>query len=498
MRSSQRTCFLILIIFILLSSFAFGWTEPRRLTDHLYVTNAQATSQNRKIFLAGWPGPYDFWFLTSWNNGYSWSNPSQPADTFPRSSEEPDIECTPNGLVHVLWIGYYGGNSHPQIFHQSSSDDGRHWSNRHPVFSYNGNFLAYPRLATSGDTLFLVYIDNYHMRFYESFDDGNTWQGRSTPDTSAGMDYYPNLLYSQSRLHLIYELTPDTNTGSLDIFYSKSNNDGQIWSSRIPISTVENNRPYFYSMDPSAYADENGHIVVTWYDYKYGTQCDGVMGEILARVSTDNGDSWLPESRVTHTQTGWTSSCLILGNIVYSAWVDFSPLGCDLPKIMLSNSSDWGVNWSNPEVITGNGHSIERYPFLLYSIAGYDTFIHCFYDIYDTSYGTDIYYVRSKPFFVTHIPLPPDQRIYLSIKAYPNVFNSSTLISIDNEEGGDMEIEIYNVLGQRIWNKSVDGKEGTIIWDARDKDGNGISSGTYFVRATTKSNTSIMKLLYLK
>ena len=148
-------------------------------------------------------------------------------------------------------------------------------------------------------------------------------------------------------------------------------------------------------------------------------------------------------------------------------------------------------------MIAGNGNTIEQSPFLLYSINQRDTMLHCFYDIYDTSVGSDIYYIREKPFFVTHIPLPPDQRI-LSIKAYPNVFNSSTMISIDNEEGGDVEVEIYNILGQRIWNKSINGKEGNIIWDAKDDNGNGISSGTYFVRAASGGNSKTIKLNYLK
>jgi len=340
-------------------------------------------------------------------------------------------------------------------------------------------------------------LDEFNMLFFRSFDNGLTWHDGTVADIDTGMAYHPTILYSQERLHLVYELNLSESRAGYKIYYSRSDDLGLSWSPRITLSSVEVGPPYNHSQFPSAYADGGGHIIATWFDYQYGSMC-GTTGDILARVSTDNGETWLPESRLTYTQSGTASSCLILNDVIYVAWDDASPYGCDCRKIMLSSSSDWGLTWSQPEVITGNQPVVEQTPFLLYSLERNDTLLHCLYDVYDSSYGSDLYYIRNKSFYSDRILLPRDIPEVLKLRAYPNVFNSSTIISYENSGGDEAEVEIYNVLGQRIWSKSIGGKEGSIIWDAKDMNGKGVSSGMYFVRATTGKNVATAKILYLK
>jgi flagellar hook assembly protein FlgD len=83
------------------------------------------------------------------------------------------------------------------------------------------------------------------------------------------------------------------------------------------------------------------------------------------------------------------------------------------------------------------------------------------------------------------------------IKAFPNPFNSVTVLSYSNLKGG--EIEIFNISGQLVRTFHIDTrKEGKIIWDATDAMGNKVSSGIYFARARTINNTQTIKLVYLK
>jgi len=493
---------LIFIIYMFLFNFpavnnAWAWTEPRQLTNHLYMHDAQAASWGRNIYLLGWRGGYDFYFLHSWNNGFSWGEPTMPADTFYGGSLIPDIECTPEGLIHVVWLGLYEGETRWQVFHQTSSDRGSHWSNRHRIFNNTDLDIYYPRLTSNGDSLFLTCLDGLRLVVFRSFDSGLTWGDSSVVDTATGMSYPPTILYSSGRLHMVYQILPDDSTG-VEIFYSSSDDLGLTWSTRVALSTTEHWPSIEHSQFPSAYADSQGNIIAAWYDYKYGSGCGGWTGDILTRVSTDNGNSWLPEGRITDTHTGEASSCLILNGTFYVAWMDNNPLGCDYPKIMLSSSSDRGQSWSEPEVITGNGLAVERSPFLLSGREGTDTLVHCFYDVYDPSYGTDLYYVRNKSFYSDRKPIPRNQPVFLNIRAYPNVFNSTTLISFENSEGGDVQLEIFDVNGKKVWSRCVSGKEGSTVWDAVDNGGAKICSGIYFVRATSKEDFSVIKLLYLK
>ena len=318
------------------------------------------------------------------------------------------------------------------------------------------------------------------------------------------MDLPPYILNSQGRIHAVYELNlPDERTG-VKIFYSQSDDNGATWSDRSYLSSPEIGPPYFDSQYPSAYADDEGHIVAAWFDFQYGSMC-GETGDILARVSTDNGTSWKPETRLTYTQSGYSSSCLILNGIIYIVWKDSYLFGCLYPKLMLSSSSDWGENWSKPELITPNEAAKEGLPYLFWDVSGNDTLIHCAYTLAPLIPGNSmIYYVRNMPFYSKSMPIQNDQEAILNIgvshaainstamisyknsegneavlpdeqtlSAYPNPFNSATTITLTGAE--QAEIGIYDITGRLITTLHTVG--GQALWDA-----SAYSSGLYFAR----------------
>jgi flagellar hook assembly protein FlgD len=93
----------------------------------------------------------------------------------------------------------------------------------------------------------------------------------------------------------------------------------------------------------------------------------------------------------------------------------------------------------------------------------------------------------------------------IKLTAYPNPFNSSILFcySLQNAEGGDLGI--YTIQGQLLKTYDIKGKEGKIEWDARDAEGNKVSSGIYFAKArfgskatSASQESQAIKLIYLK
>jgi hypothetical protein len=124
--------------------------------------------------------------------------------------------------------------------------------------------------------------------------------------------------------------------------------------------------------------------------------------------------------------------------------------------------------------------------------------IHVVWDdrrLYDP--GRGIYYSRWEEESATYDEegnqLPED----FILRAYPNPFNSTTIITYKNLKGG--EIEIYNITGQKIRTfKTAKIKEGQMEWDARDALGNKVSSGIYFARARAPQKSNTLKLIYLK
>ncbi|MGH1362264.1 MAG: right-handed parallel beta-helix repeat-containing protein [Calditrichia bacterium] len=81
---------------------------------------------------------------------------------------------------------------------------------------------------------------------------------------------------------------------------------------------------------------------------------------------------------------------------------------------------------------------------------------------------------------------------------YPNPFNPTTTITFQAPTKGNIQLEIFNVLGQKVktlLNSDVDAGEYKLLWDSRNGSGNRVASGLYFYRAyfTDESGKQIVK-----
>ncbi|MCK4957674.1 MAG: T9SS type A sorting domain-containing protein, partial [Candidatus Cloacimonetes bacterium] len=84
---------------------------------------------------------------------------------------------------------------------------------------------------------------------------------------------------------------------------------------------------------------------------------------------------------------------------------------------------------------------------------------------------------------------------------YPNPFNPTTTISFNLAEGGNVELGIYNVKGQKvstIVNEHKSAGSHSIVWNGTDDRGTGLTSGVYFYRIKSGKFTSTKKMILLK
>jgi hypothetical protein len=83
----------------------------------------------------------------------------------------------------------------------------------------------------------------------------------------------------------------------------------------------------------------------------------------------------------------------------------------------------------------------------------------------------------------------------------PNPFNPTTLIRFSLPEPAPVKLFVYDG-GGRLVKTLVDTDLGagahTVIWDARDRSGNPVSSGVYFYRIETASFVESRKMVLLK
>ena len=84
------------------------------------------------------------------------------------------------------------------------------------------------------------------------------------------------------------------------------------------------------------------------------------------------------------------------------------------------------------------------------------------------------------------------------LKAMPNPANGSTTISYQMPETGDMSLELYNMLGEKV--TVIEKGKQTTGWHNADVDFNalGLGEGAYFVKLTTANHAATMRVINIK
>ena len=85
---------------------------------------------------------------------------------------------------------------------------------------------------------------------------------------------------------------------------------------------------------------------------------------------------------------------------------------------------------------------------------------------------------------------------------YPNPFNPATIVPVSVATGiGDVDLTIYNVLGQpvrEVWNGPLAAGEHRLAWDGRDGQGQSVAAGVYLYRLQVGDQTRIRKMIKIE
>lgn len=84
---------------------------------------------------------------------------------------------------------------------------------------------------------------------------------------------------------------------------------------------------------------------------------------------------------------------------------------------------------------------------------------------------------------------------------YPNPFNAVTVISFAMPKAGHVNLEVYNILGQKVKDlvdEKVTAGYKRVVWDGKDNTGRTVASGVYFYKLRTEGFVEVMKMTLLK
>ena len=484
----------IVLPFCLMPVFANAqWTEPVRITQNVGFLSPRIKAVGDTLHVVV-SGDTRIYYLRSNDGGETWTDPICPADTL-YASRIPDIAYS-NGKLHLVFKGYPEPGEH-HLFYTSSTDGGVSWGDLRQISSISGAFQSI-RLVACGDTLFVCHKGGgVALQVFRSLDGGLTWNNGTYAEEagSIGIGNHPNITYSLGRVHLVYPIADNEDTTAWEIGYRYSDDLSETWSQRVYISTPEHWSEYKDSQSPCVCAGEDGNILAFWFDYKYGSEC-GVSGDILGRVSRDNGDSWGDEVRLTSTQTGVFSACAIAGDEWYAIWMDYVVFGCARSTLMYSRSEDQGVTWTEPDVIYGPVQRTEGIPHVTVVSHNGGRIVHCVFNAaYDDEFQW-VFYTKSSPptgIEVIDTPCVPSR---IELSAYPNPFNATSVIRYTLPNASSVVVEVYDILGRKV-KTLLDAEQQagnhSVEWNARD-----CPSGLYFYRIQAGEYAETRKMVLLK
>ncbi len=102
---------------------------------------------------------------------------------------------------------------------------------------------------------------------------------------------------------------------------------------------------------------------------------------------------------------------------------------------------------------------------------------------------------------VEEIETPRLPNSYTLSQNYPNPFNPETRIEFSVERAGQVELTVYNILGEAIRSlvsEQLSAGYKVVVWDGCDDSGRPVSSGTYLYKMTAGKYTVSRKMLLIR
>ncbi len=252
--------------------------------------------------------------------------------------EKPSVAVYKN-FVHVVW-NFWPDEFNCSIYYKKSIDNGKNWQ-KSVILSSNESTAIYPVIAVNEKIIHVAWKDfkndNPEIYYVNSYDNGDTWNEvkRITYNSSRKSNIFDiKIAVDNSSVYLTWK---DYRSGSSEIFFKKSIDNGETWS--------EDQRLTF-DYQPSYYPDltvDNNKIFVVYED-RFTNYNIGFLR------SFDNGDIWDEKEVITSSDyTSERPDIVISNNVLYLVWQE------DISEnkiIYFKKSNDYGHTWSEIKQLT--------------------------------------------------------------------------------------------------------------------------------------------------
>ncbi len=390
------------------------------------------------------------------------------------------------------------------------------WDNELWYCKYNYGDLS-PRFCTTIDNdnvvdfsvcqdlwsnywLYVVYqTDQDSVIFKTSRDYGQTWKFKKNLTEVTPITSQPSVAYSQGTYLVVAGKTDDDKIYTIrndNSGYSADWKDGQYTSAHTDCD------------DPvvaASHASPDSEAVF-WVFYERYSTTPPAHWVLNFHWSTDAGASWFITSQPTDTSSGnrlYPSLHVLKENEAQNITLAYRYEGTSPRQIRYIYKPNGQVNpsvWMAP--YSGiNDHSPHHTPpQRAYTLRGTDNSVFSAV-LYVHDMLNDLYFDASS---FTGVDNEWGEQIVQEFSLrqnYPNPFNPSTEIEFEIRRNGWVNLEIYNILGQKVRQLLTDHLEKghhRITWDGKDDNGKDVANGIYFYRIQTGDFTATKKMILLK
>ncbi|MGM0567379.1 MAG: exo-alpha-sialidase [Bacteroidota bacterium] len=339
--------FLRKIIFMvaaaLLPAMIFGQVE---LGDIQNISNSTGTPSNEQNFVAEGSNYYLVWnqwgdvmFSMSDDAGDSWATPQTVYSAFDYGATYPVIAVSGEDVL-IFYFRNTSGDS--QIFMVKSEDGGQSFGDEQQVTNASNNTQT-PQVIAEDGVFYLAYEQrdensNYQIAFMKSSDAGESWTEPVFLSDTQSPSRWCSIDAADGSVYVAYNDETGENYDDLDLFFTKSEDEGASWSAP---ENISNNQEYNARMKIKV-LDDMAYIV--------SSTNDGVQPDIRLYWSEDLGSTWMEPVDITDNSGYTARPDLFLGqnavndHRLYVVYSDDTYTGTELTY--LKYSYDHGENWS--------------------------------------------------------------------------------------------------------------------------------------------------------
>ncbi|OGC42684.1 hypothetical protein A2Y85_08575 [candidate division WOR-3 bacterium RBG_13_43_14] len=386
----------------------------------------------------------------------------------------PKIAVSGNS-VHVVWAQQNYG-----LVYRRSTDGGSTWQNIDTLIPH----LGYSSIQAFGDTVYVCGAggSTSSLRFTKSTDSGSNWSpimtitpASNSPTLRIIANDVTNIAISYGRYGEVYSVC------SFD--YGATWSDSQMVSE----SSIASQRP---AMD----TDDSGGIHISWYDYKYSPY--SWTGDIFYRVSRDSGNTWEAIDSLTVSHRAVASDILAENNNLHLVWEDDRYDFNDNFEIFYRLSTDLGQTWGSEVRLTD---TLNRSYCPSFACDG--RYLHLFwYDLRDdtTNRIGEIYYKRKDLLMPVSEQGKNMVASPLRLEIYPNPFMGELrirfLIQDIRYKIEDVSIKLFDVSGKAVRDYRIrHGIGGHIVIDAQE-----LPCGVYFAEMIVNDIQEVNKAIKIE